>query len=159
MGAGDWNGVGDRPRAEGDGANDYGHHYEYAYPPASAPHPGYGPDVNAVHIPSPAMSDVHAPMTDAGHGPDHDPRAGAGGNGHAHSHSHGPAAPVSRHLRKVIAAILIPFTVAVVVGMVVLWPGGAPSHKRTGVGFDRQTQQATVTKVVSVSCASVNASG
>jgi len=46
-----------------------------------------------------------------------------------------------------------------VVGMVVLWPGGAPSHKRTGVGFDRQTQQATVTKVVSVSCASVNASG
>jgi uncharacterized membrane protein len=49
--------------------------------------------------------------------------------------------------------------VAVVVGMVVLWPGGAPSHKRTGVGFDRQTQQATVTKVVSVSCASVNASG
>jgi len=43
--------------------------------------------------------------------------------------------------------------------MVVLWPGGAPSHKRTGVGFDRQTQQATVTKVVSVSCASVNASG
>ncbi|XUL89541.1 YibE/F family protein [Streptomyces galilaeus] len=58
-----------------------------------------------------------------------------------------------------IAAILIPFTVAVVVGMVVLWPGGAPSHKRTGVGFDRQTQQATVTKVVSVSCASVNASG
>ena len=48
---------------------------------------------------------------------------------------------------------------AVVVGMVVLWPGGAPSHKRTGVGFDRQTQQATVTKVVSVSCASVNASG
>lgn len=48
---------------------------------------------------------------------------------------------------------------AVVVGMVVLWPGGAPSHKRTGVGFDRQTQQATVTKVISVSCASVNASG
>lgn len=41
----------------------------------------------------------------------------------------------------------------------VLWPGGAPAHERTGVGFDRQTQQATVTKVVNVSCASVNASG
>lgn len=40
----------------------------------------------------------------------------------------------------------------------VLWPDGAPAHERTGVGFDRQTQQATVTKVVSVSCASVNAS-
>ncbi|UXY40165.1 YibE/F family protein [Streptomyces albidocamelliae] len=80
-------------------------------------------------------------------------------HGHGHSHSHGPAAPVSRHLRKVIAAILIPFTAAVLVGLVVLWPGGAPSHKRTGVGFDRQTQQATVTRVVEVSCQSVNASG
>lgn len=65
---------------------------------------------------------------------------------------------MSRHLRKVIAAILIPFTAAVVVGLVVLWPGGVPSHKRTGVGFDRQTQQATVTRVVEVDCKSVNAS-
>ncbi|MER6329053.1 YibE/F family protein [Streptomyces sp. NPDC001034] len=81
------------------------------------------------------------------------------GHGHGHSHSHGPAAPVSRHLRKVIAAILVPFTAAVLVGLVVLWPGGAPSHKHSGVGFDRQTQQATVTRVVEVSCASVNASG
>ncbi|GLP70560.1 membrane protein [Streptomyces sp. TUS-ST3] len=45
------------------------------------------------------------------------------------------------------------------VGLAVLWPGGAPGHERTGVGFDRQTQQATVSKVVSVSCKSVNASG
>lgn len=48
---------------------------------------------------------------------------------------------------------------AVVVGLVVLWPGGAPAHERTGVGFDRQTQEATVTKVVAVDCKSVNASG
>ncbi|MFC9926724.1 YibE/F family protein [Streptomyces sp. NPDC127190] len=98
---------------------------------------------------------------------DHGSRAAGGGHsqghahghGHSHSHSHGPAVPVSRHLRKVIAAILIPFTAAVVVGLVVLWPGGAPSHKRSGVGFDRQTQQATVTRVIDVSCRSVNASG
>ncbi|MEU9668732.1 YibE/F family protein [Streptomyces bobili] len=87
-----------------------------------------------------------------GHGP------GAGG-GHGHSHSHGPATPVSQHLRKVIAAVLIPFGVAVLVGLVVLWPGGAPAHERTGVGFDRQTQQATVSKVESISCSSANASG
>ncbi|MEU0028692.1 YibE/F family protein [Streptomyces sp. NPDC006335] len=95
-----------------------------------------------------------------GHGPGHGhgDRSGSGG-GHGHSHSHGPAAPVSKHLRKVIAAILIPFGVAVVVGLGVLWPGGAPAHERTGVGFDRQTQQATVSKVVSVDCKSVNASG
>ncbi|WP_055529172.1 YibE/F family protein [Streptomyces graminilatus] len=81
------------------------------------------------------------------------------GHSHGHSHSHGPAAPVSIHLRKIIGAILIPFAVAVVVGLVVLWPGGAPAHERTGVGFDRQTQEATVTKVVEVDCKSVNASG
>ena len=100
-----------------------------------------------------------------GHGPEtrgpqgHNGHGHGSGGGHGHSHSHGPAAPVSKHLRKVIAAILIPFAAAVVVGLVVLWPGGAPAHQRTGVGFDRQTQQATVTKVVSVSCKSVNASG
>ncbi|MEW2391259.1 YibE/F family protein [Streptomyces venezuelae] len=74
------------------------------------------------------------------------------GHGHGHSHSHGPAAPVSRHLRKVIAAVLIPFATAVVVGLVVLWPGGTPSHERTGVGFDRQTQSAKVTKVQELPC-------
>ncbi|MFJ8199077.1 YibE/F family protein [Streptomyces sp. NPDC096152] len=80
------------------------------------------------------------------------------GHGHGHSHSHGPATPVSKHLRKVIAAILIPFAAAVVVGLAVLWPGGAPAHERTGVGFDRQSQQATVTRVIAVSCKGVNAS-
>ncbi|MFB6837765.1 YibE/F family protein [Streptomyces sp. NPDC056361] len=85
---------------------------------------------------------------DAGHGP---------GHAHGHSHGHGPAAPVSRHLRKVIAAVLIPFATAVVVGLVVLWPGGTPAHERTGVGFDRQTEQGEVVSVEQVDCKSVNA--
>ncbi|AXE79013.1 membrane protein [Streptomyces atratus] len=76
---------------------------------------------------------------------------------HGHSHSHGPAAPVSKHLRKVIAAVLIPFAGAVVVGLVVLWPGGAPPHERTGVGFDRQTQQGKVVNIDKVDCKDVNA--
>ncbi|MFI6285637.1 YibE/F family protein [Streptomyces sp. NPDC051018] len=76
---------------------------------------------------------------------------------HGHTHNHGPAAPVSRHLRKVIAAVLIPFATAVAVGLVVLWPGSAPGHERTGVGFDRQTQQGTVTRVDAVDCKDVNA--
>ncbi|MFB7218185.1 YibE/F family protein [Streptomyces sp. NPDC056227] len=76
---------------------------------------------------------------------------------HGHSHSHGPAAPVSTHLRKVIAAVLIPFATAVVVGLMVLWPGGAPAHERTGVGFDRQTQQGRVVSVDKVDCKDVNA--
>ncbi|MFC8825487.1 YibE/F family protein [Streptomyces sp. NPDC057137] len=76
---------------------------------------------------------------------------------HGHSHSHGPAAPVSKHLRKVIAAVLIPFATAVVVGLVVLWPGGAPAHERTGVGFDRQTEQGRVVKIEQIDCKDVNA--
>ncbi|MGW9494781.1 YibE/F family protein [Streptomyces prasinus] len=92
----------------------------------------------------------HGPGDDGGHGH---------ARGHGHSHSHGPAAPVSKHLRKVIAAVLIPFGAAVLIGLAVLWPGGTPGHERTGVGFDRQTQQATVTQVAEVSCSSVNASG
>ncbi|MFD4875399.1 YibE/F family protein [Streptomyces sp. NPDC058420] len=127
------------------------------YPPTGPPH---GHDHGSGHDHGPGGDGGHGSGEGGGHGSGAAGGHGSGeGGGHGHSHSHGPAAPVSRHLRKVIAAILIPFTVAVVVGMVVLWPGGAPSHKRTGVGFDRQTQQATVTKVVSVSCASVNASG
>ncbi|MFI6003712.1 YibE/F family protein [Streptomyces sp. NPDC051366] len=89
------------------------------------------------------------------HGPSHDPSQG---HSHGHSHGHGPAAPVSKHLRKVIAAVLIPFAAAVFVGMVVLWPGGAPAHERSGVGFDRQTQQGQVVALEQVDCKSVNAS-
>ncbi|WP_411109408.1 YibE/F family protein [Streptomyces sp. c-19] len=92
------------------------------------------------------------------HGHDHGPGPSHGhAQGHGHSHNHGPAAPVSRHLRKVIAAVLIPFATAVVVGLVVLWPGGAPPHERTGVGFDRQTEQGKVVAVEQVDCADVNA--
>jgi uncharacterized membrane protein len=58
----------------------------------------------------------------------------------------------------VIAAVLIPFAAAVLVGLAVLWPGGAPPHERTGVGFDRQTQRATVTEIEELDCGSVNAS-
>ncbi|MFF1479463.1 YibE/F family protein [Streptomyces sp. NPDC058301] len=95
------------------------------------------------------MTSAEQPPEDA-HGHPH-------GQAHGHTHSHGPAAPVSKHLRKVIAAVLIPFSVAVVVGLAVLWPGGTPSHQRTGVGFDRQTQQAKVVALQKVDCKTVNA--
>ncbi|MFG2591621.1 YibE/F family protein [Streptomyces sp. NPDC048438] len=99
-------------------------------------------------------------MTSPGSAPEpHGPASGSTQNhAHGHTHSHGPAAPVSKHLRKVIAAVLIPFATAVLVGLVAFWPGGAPAHERTGVGFDRQTQDGQVTQVVSVDCADVNAS-
>ncbi|MFD5763717.1 YibE/F family protein, partial [Streptomyces sp. NPDC127044] len=125
---------------------------------------GHGPGEGHGHGPGDRYGHGSGDRSGNGPGPGNGHGRGDGhgsgdGSGHSHSHSHGPATPVSKHLRKVIAAILIPFAAAVVVGLAVLWPGGAPSHERTGVGFDRQTQQATVTKVDKVSCKSVNASG
>jgi uncharacterized membrane protein len=52
----------------------------------------------------------------------------------------------------VIAAVLIPFATAVLVGLVMLWPGGAPDHERTGVGFDRQTEKGRVVQVDEIDC-------
>ncbi|MFI1649128.1 YibE/F family protein [Streptomyces avidinii] len=106
---------------------------------------------------SPGQSAGHSPGQPDGHSGGHSGGHSAGGHAHGHSHSHGPAAPVSKHLRKVIAAVLIPFAAAVFVGMAVLWPGGAPDHERSGVGFDRQTQQGVVTSLEQVDCKSVNA--
>lgn len=79
------------------------------------------------------------------------------GPAHTHGHGHGPVPPVSRHLRKVIAAILVPFAAAVVVGLCVLWPGGAPGHARTGIGFDQQTRGGKVAQLADVSCKAVDA--
>ncbi|EXU66363.1 membrane protein [Streptomyces sp. PRh5] len=82
------------------------------------------------------------------------------GHSHGHSHGHGPATPVSARLRKIIAAVLIPFTVAVVAGLIVLWPGGTPDHKahgRSGLGFDQTTVAGRVVKIEEVNCADVNA--
>ncbi|MFI0816946.1 YibE/F family protein [Streptomyces sp. NPDC021098] len=80
-------------------------------------------------------------------------------HGHSHAHAHGPAAPVSARLRKVIAVVLIPFAVAVVAGLVALWPGGSEhtAQGRSGLGFDQETVAGRVVKVAEVDCADVNA--
>ncbi|MFI5549349.1 YibE/F family protein [Streptomyces sp. NPDC051738] len=140
--------------------------YERGPGSGGPPRQGPGPGDGYGHGHDSGGGGGHGPGRDSGGGHGHGTGSGGsrggddgGGFGHSHSHAHGPAAPVSRHLRKVIAAILIPFAAAVVVGLAVLWPGGAPPHERTGVGFDRQTQQATVTKVIEVSCKAAGASG
>ncbi|MFC3585080.1 YibE/F family protein [Streptantibioticus rubrisoli] len=72
--------------------------------------------------------------------------------GHCHGHAHGPAHPVSAHLRKVIAAILVPFAAAVAMGLLALWPNGTPAHPHPGVGFDQQTRSAQVLRVNDARC-------
>ncbi len=80
----------------------------------------------------------------------------AHGHPHGHTHQHGPAAPVSGRLRRVITAVLLPFAAVVIGGMVLLWPGGIPEQDdRTGVGYDRQVENARVTEVREAPCADV----
>ncbi|WP_285547819.1 YibE/F family protein [Streptomyces lavendulae] len=120
-------------------------------PVTSSPQPPHEPTEPMGHTGHEHAPHGHAADSSHGHAHGH-------GHGHGHSHGHGPAAPVSKHLRKVIAAVLIPFAAAVFIGMAVLWPGGAPAHERTGVGFDRQTHQGKVVALAKVDCKSVNAS-
>ncbi|RKN11336.1 YibE/F family protein [Streptomyces radicis] len=85
--------------------------------------------------------------------PDGPPPPRAPAHEPAHGHAHGPVAPVSGQLRRLIAAVLIPFAVAMVAGVALLWPDGAPEgHEHTGVGFDQQLEEARVTGVTEVAC-------
>ncbi len=53
--------------------------------------------------------------------------------GHGHGHSHGPAEPTSGRVRRVIAALLIPFALAAAVGAVLLFhKPGSVSSKANG---------------------------
>lgn len=115
-------------------------------PHGQHPVPGQAPYRPPTH----AQATGPAPAPVPGHGQSH-------GHTHGHSHAHGPVPPVSKHLRKVIAAVLVPFAVAVLAGLVLLWPGGAPGHARSGVGFDQQTRQGKVTRLVEVSCKAAGA--
>lgn len=71
---------------------------------------------------------------------------------HGHSHDHGPASPASARLRVLLAAVLVPFALAVLSGLWLLWPAPLPAHTPTGTGFDQITVSGTVTATRSVSC-------
>ncbi|WP_236951862.1 YibE/F family protein [Kibdelosporangium phytohabitans] len=46
------------------------------------------------------------------------------GHGHNHGHGHGPAEPASRNVRRLLTWLLLPFALASVVGVVLLYPTG-----------------------------------
>ncbi|MEU3751867.1 YibE/F family protein [Streptomyces olivoreticuli] len=101
---------------------------------------------------TPTEQQTRTDVPHPGHG-----AARAHGHSHGHSHSHGPPTPVSAHLRKVIAAVLIPFAIAVLAGLIVMWPGGAPPHKHSGLGLDQQTRSGRVVKIEEMDCAKAGA--
>jgi uncharacterized membrane protein len=44
--------------------------------------------------------------------------------GHSHGHGHGPAQPVSHRVRRLLTALLVPFALASIAGVVLLYPSG-----------------------------------
>ncbi|WP_436788804.1 YibE/F family protein [Yinghuangia sp. YIM S10712] len=99
------------------------------------------PDQQA-RIPAPAHP--HDPSPDAAHG-----HSQGHSQGHGHGHAHGPAVPASARVRRLLALILVPFAVAVAVGMVVLWPSDhdpevAPNHANVHVAYGEVVETAAV---------------
>lgn len=76
-------------------------------------------------------------MTDHGH--------------HGHGHGHGPAVPASTRVRRLLACLLVPFALAVGVGMFVLWPDKPDRHPAQQHGTV-QTARGEVTGTAAVSC-------
>ncbi|WP_420809018.1 YibE/F family protein [Amycolatopsis suaedae] len=48
--------------------------------------------------------------------------------GHGHGHGHGPAAPASARVRKLLIGLLLPFALATVAGVVLLYPWGTQTQ-------------------------------
>lgn len=73
-------------------------------------------------------------------------------SGHGHVHAHGPARPASRRTRIAILAVVVPFAIATVAGVVMLWPSSQP-HGRNQTGTHDQIVTGSVTGVSPTSCA------
>src|SRR5882724_505311 len=97
-----------------------------------------GPASSSGREPAPHLD--HEPPPDAGHGH---------GDGHGHGHGHRPAAPASRRVRILLAALLVPCALVSVVGVLLLYPfGGAPSVP----GAHQQLVNADVAAVTPADC-------
>lgn len=75
----------------------------------------------------------------------------APGNGHGHGHGHGPAAPASARVRRLLAYVLIPIAALTVLGMLALYPFGAPHQ--TAQALSGTSVHGDVTATATASCA------
>ncbi len=87
---------------------------------------------------------AHSQGPGPGHGHGH-------GQGHGHSHAHGPAIPASARVRRLLAFVLVPFALAVAVGLVVLWPDGDRDTSGANHG-NVQVAYGEVVETAAVSC-------
>jgi uncharacterized membrane protein len=71
------------------------------------------------------------------------------GNSHGHGHGHSPAEPASKKVRRLLTALLLPFALASVIGVILLYPfGGTPQGK----GTQQEPVSGEVTAVSKGSC-------
>lgn len=76
--------------------------------------------------------------------------------GHGHGHGHGPATPASRQVRLLLAALLIPFALAALTGLVALFPtGDTPAVASAGL----TPVDGTVTAAQSAPCSAGDTGG
>ncbi|MBE9373388.1 YibE/F family protein [Saccharopolyspora sp. HNM0983] len=75
--------------------------------------------------------------------------APSAGHGHGHGRS---AAPASRQAKRLLAALLIPFALAVVAGAALLYPYGENPRGGTDLGFGQHPVNATVQSATASSC-------
>ncbi len=75
-------------------------------------------------------------------------------SGHGHGHGHGKAPPVSERARRTLAAVLVPFALATLGGVLVLYPFAAPPAGHADPGFGRVPVDGVILSAAATSCGS-----
>lgn len=82
------------------------------------------------------------------------------GYGHGHHHGHEPTTPAGRRVRILLASLLVPFALATVVGLVLLWPSGVPFGGAGGLpSSTQQFLDAEVLTAQTADCAAGSGDG
>ncbi len=76
----------------------------------------------------------------------------AQGHGHGHGHGHGPAEPASKQVKRALAIALVPFALATIVGVLLLYPFGHQQRTGADLGFGQDPVNAEVVSAVAGSC-------
>ena len=98
-------------------------------PPSAAgrrrpgPPPGRRPPAPAADRAGPTHQRDSPPRRESAHRPA-TPADAVRGHGHGHGHAHGPPAPSSPRVRKLLTVLLVPFLLASIAGVVLLYPWG-----------------------------------
>lgn len=74
------------------------------------------------------------------------------GHGHGHGHGSGDGGPASRRVRRTLAFVLVPFAIASLVGVALLYPFGSPHRSGSDLGFGRNPVDGVIVAAAESSC-------